>query len=264
MKKRGNKKESRIVGKFIRKEMGDKGVTLIYLASFAVHQNSSHMKLSQKISDFNTEAVEVVPYLTANATALKIDAGQVADAASFLTNWIAAYLLYSNILTHTPQSVIDINTLYRLFHFFLEGLKHQLKANKSLNLTGADYVGMHMHIDGVHRTHIPRPTIVPANKDIKSTHLVTKIFTSNPEVGHEGETKLPVDVARIGRKICVVAEGVTPVAANYHPLEDIGGTTYDLVFDPAQEGAFCWIITYYLNPTAEKGPESPAFSFRII
>jgi hypothetical protein len=238
------------------------------------------MKLSQKLSDFNTEVTNSVPFLVtpANVTRLKIDPQTVTDAGNFKTDWDSKYGFYINPSTHTDQSVIDINTAYHNFHPFMEGVKKMLKHNMTITLTGTDYSNLHIHIDQPHRTHIPRPAFAPANQLIKSTHLVARIFTSNPQPSFENETHLPVDVVKVGRKVAVMFPFITPpgpiggggVATpmpspeQYHSIEAIGSTTFDLVFEPEQEGATAYLITWYLNARGEAGPPSAPYAFKII
>ena len=128
-----------------------------------------------------------------------------------------------------------------------------LKGNKLVELTGPDIANIHIHVNQAHRTHIPRPNFAPANQLIKSTHLVNRIFTSNPQPSFENDTKLPEDVQKVGRKIAVMFPNPGPIPGGgpqptpnpeqYLHLENIGSTTFDLVFAPEQEGAIGYLIT---------------------
>jgi hypothetical protein len=237
------------------------------------------MKISQRFSDFNTEVSGSVTYLTlpANVTRLKLDALTVTALGDLMTDWNPKWGKYIDPSQHTDGSVIDINSAYHVFHPYMESLKISLKKNKAITLTGADYTNIHIHQDADHRAHIPRPAIAPANQVIKTSHLITKIFTNNPQPGFENQTHLPVDVKKIGRKIAVVAAFPNPIppggggpsfpvpsAQQYITLEPIGSTTYDLVFDVEQEGAMAYLITWYMNARGEAGPPSAPFAFRII
>lgn len=236
---------------------------VICFATYLYPSKNSNMKLSQRYLDFDAEVNVSVAYLTANATRLKLDAGQIADIATFLTNWGALMLLYLAPATHA-STIQDMKTLYHEFHVYMENLKKQIKANKFLALVQADYDNIHMHADADRRVHIPRPVDFPANLALDIRHLHTKIFTSNPKPGHENDTNMPVDVEKITRKVAVVAVGVTPIDANYQTLEPIGRTQYHLVFAHTQVGAVCWLITGYENARGEDGPPSIPYSFPII
>jgi hypothetical protein len=237
------------------------------------------MKISQRYSDFNTEVTSSVPYLVlpANVTRLQLPSQTVTDIGTNFTNWGNKWTPYIDPAQHTDISVININNAYHSFHPLIEGVKKMLKSNTAITLTGDDYGSIHIHQDLDHRAHVPRPTVAPANQVIKTSHLVTKIFTNNPQEGFENQTKLPVDVKKVGRKIAVVPPFVTPIPPGgggaafpvplpeqYMTLEPIGSTIYDLVFQPEQEGAMAYIITYYINPRGEAGPPSAPFAFRII
>ncbi|MEP7170154.1 MAG: hypothetical protein ABI855_12345 [Bacteroidota bacterium] len=221
------------------------------------------MKLSQKLVDFNTEVGIAVPYLNTNKIRLAVTTGQVTDTGNFLTDWNTKYGIYITPSTHTSESVKDINDLYNLFHPYYIGVVQQIKNNKSITLTGGDIAALHIHVDAPHRHHVERPAFAPSNTMIKSTHLVNKIFTSNPNPPHEDDIALPADVSRIGRKLAVVPPAEIPRPEQYHNLETVGSTTFDLVFDPAQEAAKCYLITWYENNRGEAGPPSNPVSFVI-
>lgn len=237
---------------------------LLCFVTYIARPKTHTMVISQKLSDFNTAANVAVPYIATNATRLKVDAGQVTDLGTFLTNWIALWILYVDPATHTSAVVGDLNTLYHLFNTYLENVKAQIKHNKFLALTSVDFEKIHIHVDADHRVHVPRSEVSPHNTDQSSTHLITHIFTYNPQLGHEKETHMQPDVKKISRKIAVVAAGVTPSDENYHALEPAGTTQYTLTFSTAQVGSYCWLITAYQNNRGEEGPESPPLSFLIV
>jgi hypothetical protein len=144
----------------------------------------------------------------------------------------------------------------------------QIKVNKSLTLSGEAKATLHLHQDADHRTHIPRPEIVPHNQVIKQQELLAAIFSNNPNEPHQKETFLPQDVAKVGRKLAIMPkgspEGEKPKPEQYHLLDSIGSTIYDLVFTTEQKGATAFLITWYENARGEHGPESEPLSFLII
>src|SRR4051812_13772194 len=103
------------------------------------YTKSHIMRLSQKLADFNTEINSSIPYFTtaANVTRLKIDGQIVIDAAAHLADWNTKWGLYSNPVTHTEQSVFDINAAYAVVHPFIEGVKKMLKNSVAITLSGA-------------------------------------------------------------------------------------------------------------------------------
>ena len=96
------------------------------------------------------------------------------------------------------------------------------------------------------------------------THLITRIFTNNPTPAFAKDTHMPDDVKQINRTLAKVKAGTTPVATDYMPLEAIGATTYDIVFNPEDVGLEGSLITNYVSPTGEVGPPSKPVTFIII
>lgn len=141
-----------------------------------------------------------------------------------------------------------------------------LKANIMITLIAQDYKSLFMHVDAEHRQHVPRPDFAPANTVLKQTHLVTQIFTSNPNPPHEAEKKMPEDVIRISRKIALVKPGVTtkPEPDAYHHLEPVGSVVYDIIFDAMYVGYTCYLMTCYQNWRGEEGPYSQPRDFIVI
>jgi hypothetical protein len=234
------------------------------LASNQISNKYQLMKISQIYSDFNSEVTVSVPYIDTNQLPLKVTAAQATELTDFLTDWNALWAKYIDPTQHTDTVVHDMINLYHDFHSSILGIKQQIKNNKSITLTAEMISKIHIHVNAPHRTAIPVPGFAPANQLIKSTHLVNKIWTFNPQPGMENETNMPVDVTRISRKMAVVADGVTPSPENYHAITQVGVTIYDIVFSPEQEGSVAWLITSYVNPRGQEGPPSPPFKFRII
>ena len=55
-----------------------------------------------------------------------------------------------------------------------------------------------------------------------------------------------------------------PQEGDYRGLEDVGSTIYDLVFTPEQGGCIGYLITWYISPTGEAGPQSDVMKFQIL
>lgn len=225
------------------------------------------MKLSQRFADFNTEVTEASPLIHSKGVSnFGLSAPQVAEEDAFFTDWQVKWTAYSTAATHTPGAVSDIQSLYNTYHAKHQNLKLLIKSNKSLTLTGAWINTLHLHQDADPRVHVPRPEIVPKNQVQKQTELMTRIFSNNPNPPHETETSLPKDVTKIGRKLAILAAGSSGVPApeQYHNLEHIGSTIYDIVFSGDQKGARAFLITWYENNRGEHGQDSEPLSFIII
>ena len=223
------------------------------------------MHLSQKFLDFSAESLVSNPYLIANAVRLALSTQQATDLGNFNTDWGNVLSAYTNPATHTPDSVLAIQNEYHDYHPYLEGIKKQLKNNRTITLLPLDITSIQIHVDALRRGHIPRPLFAPNNLIIGNRHLVTDIFTNNPNPPHENEEKLPVDVSQIGRKLAVVPAGSpAPALAQYHNLENIGTTNYSLVFNPEQGGAVAYLITWYINARGEAGPQSEPLAIQIL
>ena len=225
------------------------------------------MKLNQKYSDLHAETDTSVPYLNVPGTSIRL---AIPDSRMLSINqdkdrFDKAYGIYANVLTHTEQSLIDVEAQYVIFHPEIEGLKKQLKSNMDITLTGDDYTGIHIHQDEAHRHKVPAPAFAPGNQVIKQTHLISRIFTNNPNTPHQKETHKPIDVAKVGRTIAKVKIGdPEPAADKYDPLANIGAVQYDLVFNAEDEGLEAYLITWYISPTGEVGPPSKPLKFIII
>lgn len=92
-----------------------------------------------------------------------------------------------------------------------------------------------------------------------------EVFTMNPTLGQERVTALPVDIKPFGRALCLTDSAETPPKrAQYHNLEAVGSTTYELVFAPENARMNAWLITWYINNRGETGPESAPLSFMVV
>lgn len=80
----------------------------------------------------------------------------------------------------------------------------------------------------------------------------------------ENNRGLPPDVARVARKIALVAQDAPVPAADYHAIDSSGFGTFTLVWQPEQAHMRGFIIAQYMNYRGETGPESLPFEFDII
>jgi hypothetical protein len=224
------------------------------------------MKLSQKIMDFNTEANVFVKYITDPPTALRLNVAstQVTAAQTHLTDWTPKFVKYTDPNTHTEISVKGIQLEYEAFHPFILGLKKQIKNNQAVTLIEDDYKNLYIHEDAGRRAHVPRPVISPENDLVLQTHLRAQIFAHSPLPEEKTYIKLPADVEKIGRKLCITkVDDPEPDLSKYQNLESVGATTFDIIFSPDNLNAKAWVRTYYMNPRGEEGPISNAISFVI-
>jgi hypothetical protein len=223
------------------------------------------MSYSEEFTRFNAEVNVSVPYmlLPANTSRLKLDPAQVASLSNHLTEWNIRFPLYDSPLTHLPETVIDIQNLYGIFHPEIQGIKQQIKKSKSITLIGTDYEAIQIHQDVERRTHVPRPTITPGNEVLHRDPRKVKIFTLNPHA--ETEKKLPVDVEKVGHKLAVTSADIQPPPPeSYSRIENVGSAIYDIEFQPNQAAMRGWLITCYINPTGEEGPWSDPVDFIIV
>jgi hypothetical protein len=222
------------------------------------------MKLSQLFVDFLNEVNVSIPYIDTNKVALNVTGSQATSLTGFLATFQPLMAKYIDPTQHTTDVVHDVQTQYNVGHTLVAAIKQQIKHDKKVTLTSADIAAIGIHVDAARRHEIPTPNFAPANRDIKHTHLVTKIFTFNPQPGKEKETHMPEDVTKIARRLAVVQPAVTPQPGNYQHLPQVGSTIYDIVHTPEQEGYVGWLITNYVNPAGKEGPDSVPLVFRII
>ncbi len=225
------------------------------------------MKLNQKYADFMAEMAVTVPYLLITGTPARLGVSTT-RMASITTNngiLIGKYGIYADPNTHTPASVANVKAIYDIFHPEILALRQQLKNDMDITLTGEDCAALFIHIDVEKRTKVPAPKFSPINHIEKRTHLVATVFTSNPNPPHDTEKSKPVDVAQIGRKMIIVElDEALPAQDKYVPLNSIGVTVYDIVFQLEEIGKVAYLITWYISPTGETGPVSDPLKINII
>ena len=222
------------------------------------------MRISQRYLDFDAEAKGVLQYLPDTFARLGISQEQYDRLVAELTAWTAALSLYIDPQTHTPAAIENMRIQYNTFYHSILAMRQQLKNDSDITLSADDYTVLGIHIDKTTRTRSRVPVVAPINVLVTTNHLVNEIITSVPEQGEERHRAMPDDVQRIGRAIAYAAEGVTPTRDQYHAIDSVGVTSYRIVSMPSEEGMVCWLITWYINPRGEVGPESKPLSFRVI
>ncbi len=222
--------------------------------------------LSQAYSDYMVEVRESIPYIESSgiASRLHITTGKVTILSDALTIGNGIYGRYTNTDSHAG-AVKDMKEWYDATHKITEDLKKVLKANDEITLTGTDYMKIHIHENLDPRKKVPGSTITPENDCIKTTHCVNRIFTSNPTEGYQAETALPTDVKQVGRKVVYVKHGdAMPARSAFTLLPAIGATTYDIICTPEQAHMQGYLITWYISPTGEPGPECDPYPFDTV
>ena len=222
------------------------------------------MRLSQKYLDFDAEAKAAMQYLPDTFARLGISQEQYDRLVAELTAWTAALSLYIDPQTHTPAAIENMRMQYDTFYHSILAMRQQLKNDSDITLTADDYTALGIHIDKTTRTRSRVPDVAPISVLLETNHLVNEIVTSQPVQGEERHRAMPDDVQRIGRAIAYAAEGVTPTRDQYHAIDSVGVTSYRIVSLPSEVGMICWLITWYINPRGETGPESEPLSFRVI
>ncbi len=224
------------------------------------------MLLSQEYMDFKIETDVSVPYLHTPGTRerLLIPESRVVSIDTHKADFDAAYDEYLNPTKHTNPTIMNIKKAYKIFRPEMNGLKKQLKAHLDVKLLGADYGSLYIHKDSSRRRKVPAPKFAPHNSESSRSKSVVQIFTSNPNPPHDSAKSRPVDVAKIGRKMAIVAFGAPePTQDKYITLDTTGSVSYKLIFKPEDKGKEAWLITWYISPSGESGPPSIPLSFII-
>ena len=225
------------------------------------------MKLNQIYSDFHTDFGGSVAYLNLPGKAPGL--GIISTLLDSLNNQNGfvnlAYDTYKDPLLHTEASTLDMKMKYEAAHSIWTGVQQMLKTNVSIELTAADISALHIHIDHPHGHVIPPVNFSPTNTVIKQTHLVTRIFTSNPTDGHQADTHKPEHVAKVGREIAYVNIGdPAPATDKYNALNSIGSVLYDVVSPLENLNMEAYLVTWYISPTGEPSVKSLPVKFTVI
>lgn len=223
------------------------------------------MRFFQTYADFDVKINIALPYATTHAARLIIGEVQIMALAAATTKWTTEFNICLDPLRHTSIQVEATRMAYDAVSDLLAGLQQQLKNNHAVELTAADYENLDIYRNAPHRRHRPVPKIAPNCTLLETRRLTNKISVHDPEPGMENHRRLPPDVARVARKIALVAQGApAPIAADYHSIDSIGSGTFTLVWQPEQVGMRCFIIVQYMNYRGETGPESVPLKFVVI
>jgi len=225
------------------------------------------MKLNQKFCDLHAETDISVPYLNITGTSARLD---IKDTRKTSVNEKKAdfdgkYTIYISPLTHTEDSVINVESSFVILDKEMKGLNNMMKHDMDITLTGADITAFHIHEDAEKRHKVPAPNFAPTNMLLKQTHLVNRISTINPTDGHQADKHRPDDVAKIGRTLAYNAIGDSePASDKFNPMATIGAVQYNIVSGVEHLNQQGWLITWYISPSGEVGPPSRAISFIVI
>lgn len=222
------------------------------------------MRLSQKYLDFNSEFTNFDAYLTDNATRLEVATAQVTLVTATLTTWNTAFTQYVTPATHTSIAVEGMRRAFDTAYHLVLGLRQQVKHNRNITLSAADFSNLGIHIDKTTLTPSPIPSQTPINTLLATNHLVNTLSASMPKQGEQNHRGKPEHVHSIGQEIAVLDADIDPTPNDYHSIDSIGSTTFDISFNQSEVGKTCHLITWYINPRNESGPKSPALSFMII
>ena len=223
------------------------------------------MRLSVNYQTLRDQLAIAIPYMTANAERLGITADQLTSITARQTAFVAAHDLYLDPETHTPRVVHTTETEYLAADDEFRGLQQQMKNNRALEMTDADYDNTFTHRNADRRGRRPTPTVAPANTLLDSKRQTNTIETYKPVEGDTNHRRLDKDVARVGRKVALINSGdPVPTADDYHSLPPSGYGTFTLTWQPEQRGKVCYLITWFENYKGEPGPESAPLEFQII
>jgi len=225
------------------------------------------MKLSKIYEDFHNEINISVPYMSVdeNKTRLDLSTAFIERAGEIKTDYNNKYTLYIDPATHSDQNIKNMKMAYDEYLPFFQKTKVMLKNDLMVTLLGEDYANIFIHKDAEPRTRVPAPKYAPICNVKEQSHLKVRIITTNSDPDDTGEVKLPVDVEKLGRKLSFTAidEGA-PAMDTYKTIEIIGAADYTLSFDEDKIGKKVWLISWYINPTGEVGPNSYPISFIVI
>ena len=213
---------------------------------------------------FDHEIQISIPYilLPTNVTRFGLGTTIVGSITAHFADWNVKFPLYCDPETQTKPAILAMKLLYEEFHPEILKVKKFIKDNPNITLTSKDYTKINIHQDADTRTHIARPTIIPGNNKEDQKGVNIQIFTFDP--AHDTDKKLPVDVAKIGRKIAIVADkDAIPHPDDYKYIEATGSAVWKHVFKSEDLGKKIWITTCFINPTGEEGPWSEPISFMI-
>ncbi len=225
------------------------------------------MKISQIISDFHSEYDVAIDYINTAGVAprLGIGATTLTRATLYRTNLDGSFTTYVNPLTTNGPAIIAVHKDYDKAVKEYRSIQQSVKNNAEITLLPADIAALHIHQDVVPRHHVPAKTFSPNNQIIHQTHLVNRVFVNNPTPGQEDKKHKPEDVGSIGRAIAYVANGSpAPERKQYSTMAPIGAVLFNIISDPEELNMDVYLITWYVSPTGEPGPESRPLKFTVV
>ena len=220
--------------------------------------------ISERYLLFDEELHEIVEYSKANQERLAISPKILNRLEIDWQTWTKTFKLYIDNSRRTTDITHQVGTNYAAITKYLRRFKNMIKNNLDIELSEADYTGLHIHKRKPRRSQIPKPTFAPQIMLLKTSHLRNKFVVREPRVSNQKRARFPTDVSGAGRKLAVMPTDKSPTAGDYKGLSTTTRTTFTLNFEPSQAGKKGYLIAWYVNRRGEMGPESEPLEFMII
>ena len=222
------------------------------------------MKISKIYVDFDARLTVILLQILAPANIIRYQllTALVTKINNLKTEWDTIFAAYSSPLGHLPGTTAQMEDIYgRLFPLIEQILKF-IEFNPHIELSADEKTNLFITDKAEKRGHIPRPTIISTNELEFQNRVVVRILTYHVTPPDELQKKLPVDVAKIDRKIAIMKDlTATPKPEDYVTVESTTSATWEYVFDESALNQRIWIRTCYANPTGEQGPWSDPLDF---
>ena len=219
------------------------------------------MKNSVTLMLYNIFITYLVPYVVKNFARLGLTTQQRDDLSAFLIDWAVKYEAYINPVTKGDGTTKDVNAQYLTMLAYTDGIKQQIKNNRSVVLTVWDYLVLLIHQNNPRsRSKIPAQR---AGCVVKSTTHLNNEFQV---IDLDNMTKAgkPAKVLRISRRMLVQDHGKPfPTLDQLIAMDDEGSMGFDVPFDFTQIGMDGYMVVCFTND-AGQGTWSAILPFSII
>ncbi len=220
------------------------------------------MKLSIKILIYHFFFQAFNSYVTKFGAALGVSIDLIKALNDHWTNWLGAFLLYTDPLTNNDISISDMNGQLNTCAPFVETIRMTIKNNALIKLTATDRKYLNIPIESARKSKIPVTKVKPNVTSNGKSPLAIDLFVYDPEFLSK-KTK-PAGAGSIGYKIAIMPVGMVPLPTDYVNQIPEKKSMFQHLFTLADVGKQFWMIAYYLSPTNEKGEDGEPFNTIII
>jgi len=222
------------------------------------------MKTNKIYVDFDAKLTVILALIltTTNITRYQLLSPLVTKINNLKTEWDTIFAAYTSPLGHLPGTTAQMEDIYERLFPLIEQIIKFIEFNPNIVLSTEEKTNLFIVDKAEKRGHIARPTIISSNNLEFQNKVVVKILTYHVTPPDELQKKLPVDVAKIGRKIAIMKDlEATPKPEDYVKIESTGYAVWEYVFDEAALKSRIWVRTCYINNTGEEGPWSDPLDF---